>query len=155
TAREEVEKKAAELAADIERMNTANALMQTGREFYRIGDFAKADQLFSRATNARPEHSGTWLARGQVYKALGLGELAREDLAQAASLAPLRLDESGFSYALLCLRAGKRDEFSRAEGAMLNSPELAEPDPFYSLNALRTCVLTGDRPDAVRRVLVT
>src|SRR5262249_31094713 len=53
TAREEVEKKAAQLRSDIESMNTANALMQSGREFRRVGEYAKADQCFSRATSVR------------------------------------------------------------------------------------------------------
>jgi serine/threonine protein kinase/Tfp pilus assembly protein PilF len=152
-AREEVEKKAAELAADIERMNAANALMQTGREFQRIGDFAKADRFFSRATSVRPDHSGTWLARGQLYTSLGLWELAREDYARAAALAPLGLSQNGSYYGFLCLRAGDPEEFGRSRDAMLESPDLAEPDAFYSLTALRTCILTADRPDAVRTIL--
>jgi serine/threonine protein kinase/Flp pilus assembly protein TadD len=153
TATEEVEKKAAELRADIESMNTANGLMQSGREFQRIGDYAKATQFFSRAANVRRDHSGTWLARGQLYKFLGLWELAREDYARAAALAPLGLDDSGFSHAFLSLRVGDRDEFARTRDAMLRSPDIAEPDPFYSNCALRTCILTADRPDAIRSVL--
>src|SRR5262249_17836600 len=37
TAREEVEKKAVQLAADIERMNTANRLLESGHDYARIG----------------------------------------------------------------------------------------------------------------------
>jgi serine/threonine protein kinase/Flp pilus assembly protein TadD len=153
TAREEVEKKAAQLRADIESMNTANGLMQSGREFQRIGDYWKADQYFSRASELRRDHSGTWLERGQLYRSLGLWELAREDYARAAALAPLGLDDSGFSHAFLSLRAGDRDEFARTRDAMLGSPDLAEPDAFHSYVALRTCILTADRPDAIRSVL--
>ena len=93
------------------------------------------------------------MARGQLYLSLGLWELAREDYARAAALAPLGLYWGGFSFAFLCLRAGDRDEYARTRDAMLESLQLAEPDRYYSYGVLRTCMLTGDRPDAIRTVL--
>jgi serine/threonine protein kinase/Flp pilus assembly protein TadD len=151
-AREEVEKKAAELAADIERMNMANRLLESGHEYMRVGGGnLRSYDFYTRATEVRPEHSATWTARAQLCINLGLWHLAAEDLAEAARLKALGADPNGFYRAALCLRYGDQAGFVQMRDSMLES---ADRNYFMNLDwVLRTSVLSPDAPEAVRKAM--
>jgi serine/threonine protein kinase len=87
---EEAEKLALQRADQInqglERLKTANELVDTGRFYIDEVRWDTASEAFTQAIEMRPEHGPAWEGRGALYALLGLWDLAAKDLAQAANL---------------------------------------------------------------------
>jgi tetratricopeptide (TPR) repeat protein len=120
--------RANEISQGLERLKTANELVDTARYYIEEQRWDTAAQAFTMAIDLRPEHGPAWEGRGMLYALLGLWDLAASDLAQAAHL---QEPVTGNRWFLLALTrayvgdvAGYRAAFSRMDellqGATVN-----------------------------------
>jgi serine/threonine protein kinase/tetratricopeptide (TPR) repeat protein len=79
-------RRADEIAQGMERLKSANALVDMARFFTSERRWDDASLAFTSAIEARPDHAPAWDGRGHLYASLGLWDLAASDLARAADL---------------------------------------------------------------------
>ena len=93
--RDAAEERTRAIAHDMEALNTANRLIESGRSHLVASEWAGAESDLSRALTLRPDHSSVWLSRGELYARLGMWDLADTDFRRAS-----RLQEPGSAPAL-------------------------------------------------------
>jgi serine/threonine protein kinase/tetratricopeptide (TPR) repeat protein len=102
------EERANAIARDLETLNKANSLIESGRSHIDFAEWAKAESDLGRALALRPDHSAAWLTRGDLYARLGLLDLAAADFQRAWRLQEPDSVSSLYLHALL--RFALRDE---------------------------------------------
>ncbi len=93
------EERADTIARDLESLNLANDLIESGLAHAVFAEWSRAEAELSQAVKTRPDHSYVWLTRGDQYARLGLWDLAAADFRHA-----LELKEPASTRAL-CLHA--------------------------------------------------
>jgi tetratricopeptide (TPR) repeat protein len=120
------EQRAEEMRRGVEDLQAANRLLERGRFFVDQQRWDDAEAAFTRAIELRPEYATLWSDRGELYRRLGLFELAVRDLDRAFRLqAPERSWVWRF-HALLLWNAqdqeGYRDVARRMRVAFQGTP---------------------------------
>src|SRR5262249_52946496 len=82
-AKQLAEARASAIARDLDRLNTANGLIESGRLHVEVAEWAKAESQFGKAVEYRRDSSHVWTERAGLYLRLGLWDLAAADLAEA------------------------------------------------------------------------
>ena len=93
------EERANTVARDLESLNLANNLIESGLAHAGFAEWSKAEAELSQAVKTRPDHSYVWLTRGDQYARLGLWDLAAADFRHAFQL------KEPASTRALCLHA--------------------------------------------------
>jgi serine/threonine protein kinase/Flp pilus assembly protein TadD len=78
--------RADEINQGLQRLKSANALVDAGRFYIEERRWDDSSAAFTAAIDLRHEHAPAWEGRGMLYASLGLWDLAASDLAQAAEL---------------------------------------------------------------------
>jgi serine/threonine protein kinase/tetratricopeptide (TPR) repeat protein len=152
TARRLAEDRAGQIRQDLQRLETANALLRRGQVF---GDWLcwdDADAALTKAIRLRPEQAALWTARGDLYTRLGLWELAGADLAQAVQLHEPEESPRWYQHALLCLSNGNRNGYRQA-CARMHDRFYGTTNPVSAVELVRAGVLAPD-PDTDAAALV-
>jgi eukaryotic-like serine/threonine-protein kinase len=93
------EERANTIARDLESLNLANDLIESGLAHADFAEWSKAEAELTKAVKTRPDHSYVWLTRGDQYARLGLWDLAAADFQRAFQL------KEPASTRALCLHA--------------------------------------------------
>jgi tetratricopeptide (TPR) repeat protein len=145
------------IARDLETLNRANNLIESGRTQADFSEWAKAEADFTAALKLRPDHSSAWLARGQLYARLHLWDLAAGDFQNAFKLEDLGSLNSLYCNALLRLRVGDEAGFRGFSYRMMKQFDRAtDPRGWESDEIARAYLLAAEpilAPD--RLVLLT
>lgn len=137
------EERADSIARDLERLNTANSLIESGRIHAGFGEWAKADADLSTAVKIRPDHSSGWLTRGDKYARLGLWDLAAADFQRAYQLQEPTSVSALYLHAILCFYVGDVPGYRKICARM--SARFHEPnDPRVCDEMVRACLLVDD-----------
>ena len=146
--------RAREIEQAAERMNEANAALDSGGLYAHHYRWAKAEAEYTRAAQLRPDHSQVFFRRGALYTSLALWDLAADDYARGFAIREPETPSQWYSNALLHLVSGDEAGWRRACGRMLEQfqeridgmigPEQAEEKddvvvPRFLL--VRACVL--------------
>ena len=105
--------------AAAERMNEANAALDSGGLYAHHYRWAAAEAEYTRAARLRPDHSQVFLRRGSLYSSLGLWDLAADDYARAFAIREPDTASLWYNDALLHLVRGDEAGYRRACGRML------------------------------------
>jgi serine/threonine protein kinase/Tfp pilus assembly protein PilF len=136
------EERANEISRDLEKLNRANASIESARSHVDFGEWAKAHADLSEALRLRPDHSSAWLARGDIYARLGLWDQADADFRQAWRLQEPSSINALYLHALLRLytgdEAGYRDICERI---VKKFDSTAQPRPWEKEEIARACLL--------------
>jgi serine/threonine protein kinase/tetratricopeptide (TPR) repeat protein len=134
--------RAEQIGRDLKRLNEANDLIDSGRLYLELGQWAKAESAFTQAVKCRPDHSRVWSERAELYLRLGLWDLGAADYAEAFKIQEPGSAHFFFVHALLRLYLkdtdGYRQICQRAEQRFAGT---AEPmvcnylNGFYRLSA--------------------
>lgn len=146
------EERANTMARELELLNKANSLIESGRFHAQFGEWVKsesspnwtkADSDFTKAVELRPNHSHVWSARGDFYVRLGLWDMAAADLKKAVELREPESATAWYFHALLCLYVGDTAAYQSACRRM--AARFSDSDNGLSLDeTARTCLLTPD-----------
>ncbi len=100
------EERANAASRDLETLNRANRLIESGRNHIDRSELAQAEADLSQALTLRPDHSSVWLTRGEIYARLGLWDLAAADFRRAWDLQEPGSLRSMYAHAVLrfCVR---------------------------------------------------
>ena len=130
------------VAHDLETLNQANGLIDSGRSRVEVSEWAKGEADLSQALTLRPDHSSVWLTRGDIYARLGLWDLAAADFQKAFALQEPGSANSLLSHALLRL-ATRDDEGFRAicERMVKWIDDPADQKAWERNEAVRACLL--------------
>jgi tetratricopeptide (TPR) repeat protein len=147
--------RASAIARDLETLNQANALIESGRNHFDFSEWAKAEADLNRALALRPDHSSAWLARGDVYARARLWDLAAADLQRAYKLQDPGSARSLYLYALLRLRV--RDEAGYRKACQVMVQKFDDPhDPraWEKEEVARACLQVADAALAPDRLVL-
>jgi serine/threonine protein kinase/tetratricopeptide (TPR) repeat protein len=140
------EERASAIARDLETLNKANSLIESGRSHVDFSNWAKADADLTAALKLRPDHSSAWLARGQLYARIHLWDLAAADFQEAFALQGHESIQSLYCCALLSLRVGDLEGFRAFCDRMIKQFERdTDPRGWESEEVARACLL-AERP---------
>jgi len=153
-ARQDAVDNAKKVQDDADRMNAANAALDLGELYAELGQWARADGEFTRATTLRPDHTSVWIGRGNFYARLGLWDLVADDYARAFALRDSDNWLYWYNHALLRLEVGDEAGYRRlcARGLEHFGRTMHGKVPPY---LIRMCNLAPDavpEADPVRRL---
>ena len=153
-AQQEVLAQARKIERAAERMNEANAALDSGGLYAHHYRWAKAEAEYTRAAGLRDDHSQVFFRRGGLYTSLGLWDLAADDYARAFTIREPDTTSQWHSNALLHLVSGDEAGYRRVCGRMLErfhgridgliGPEQAEDKEDVQVTRfmlVRACVL--------------
>jgi serine/threonine protein kinase/tetratricopeptide (TPR) repeat protein len=147
--------RASAIARDLETLNQANSLIESGRNHFDFSEWAKAEADLNRALALRPDHSSAWLARGEVYARARLWGLAAADLQRAHNLQGPGSARSLYLYALLRLRVRDHAGYRRACELMVeNFDNPHDPRAWEKEEVARACLLVPDAALAPDRLVL-
>jgi serine/threonine protein kinase/Flp pilus assembly protein TadD len=135
--------RAAQIAADLKRLNAANALVESGRFHADFWEFAEAEVDFTKALGCAPKSSSVWAERGQFYLRLGLWDLAAADAAKAFQRQEPDSVHSWLFHALLRFQVGDTGGHSQICKRMANRFG-GSTDPVCCETVARACLLGAD-----------
>jgi tetratricopeptide (TPR) repeat protein len=136
----EAEQRATETKQALDQLSAANDLIQSGRFYAEVGQWARAQKDFTRAVKLRGDHSLVWFERGDFYGRLGLWDRAAKDYVAAFELKEPATPRQWFSQALLCAYGGDQDGYRKACAAL--PQRFTEKTYFGAENELiRACTL--------------
>jgi len=147
--------RASAMARDLEALNQANSLIESGRNHFDFSEWAKAQADLNRALALRPDHSSAWLARGEVCARARLWDLAAADVQKAYKLQGPGSARSLYLHALLRLRV--RDEAGYRKACELMVQKFDDPhDPraWEKEEVARACLLVPDAALAPDRLVL-
>jgi serine/threonine protein kinase/tetratricopeptide (TPR) repeat protein len=147
--------RASAITRDLETLNQANSLIESGRNHFDFSEWAKAQADLNRALALRPDHSSAWLARGELYARARLWDLAAADLQRAYELQGPGSARSLYLHALLRLRV--RDEAGYRKACELMVQKFDDPhDPhaWEKEEVARACLLVPDAALAPDRLVL-
>jgi tetratricopeptide (TPR) repeat protein len=136
-------RRADEITDGLQRLKTANELVDTGRFFIGERRWDDASFAFTRAIESRPEHAPAWEGRGQLYASLGLWDLAAADLAQAAELQDLVNATNWLQLALTRAYVGDIDGYRAACARMAERLQGSSVN-LFTIDLVRASVLMPD-----------
>lgn len=145
-ARTDAENKAEEIRRAAERLNRANALVESSRIHAHYQRWADAEKALSQAIELRPDNSLLWTERSQLYLSLGLWDLAQADAAKAWEFGPPRMGVAWHQDALLRLYLGDVEGYRRRLDAMIALMGGGD-DPLTALDVARTAALLPNAVD--------
>jgi serine/threonine protein kinase/Flp pilus assembly protein TadD len=100
-AQELAEGHAEEVRLSLERLKSANALLDRGRFYVIERGWDDAQEAFSQAIGLHPDHVSVWVDRGDLYTRLGLWDLAAADYAREMALREPDTTMRWYQHALL------------------------------------------------------
>jgi serine/threonine protein kinase/predicted Zn-dependent protease len=137
------EERANAIARDLETLNKANNLIESGRSHVDFSEWAKAEADFTAALTLRRDHSSAWLARGQLYGRLHLWDLAAADLQEACKLQNHGSFTSLYCNSLLRLRVGDEAGFRGVCERMIGQFDRdTDPRGWEQEEIARACLLS-------------
>jgi serine/threonine protein kinase/Tfp pilus assembly protein PilF len=140
------EERANAIARDLETLNKANSLIESGRSHVDFSEWAKAEADFTAASRLRPDHSSAWLARGQLYARLHLWDLATADFQRASKPQDNGSVRSLYCHALLCLRMGDEAGYRAVcDGMIQQFDRDTDRRGWESEEIARACLLAPTR----------
>jgi eukaryotic-like serine/threonine-protein kinase len=151
-ARQVAEDRASAIARDLERLNAANGLIQSGRAHADMAEWARAESDLTQAVECRPDSSHVWTERAGLYVRLGLWDRAAADFGRAVERQAPTSTNAWYSYALLCLHAGDADGYRRTCRHMA-AQFAGTTNPIFCDEVARACLLL-DNPVMERQALV-
>jgi serine/threonine protein kinase/Flp pilus assembly protein TadD len=143
-AKQLAEARAEKISRDLEQMNAANALLDSGRFNYLVVvRWAQAERDFTKAVETRPESSAVWFERGTLYARLGLWDLAIADFAKSFERQEPVVTEQWYYHALLRLHAGDTDGYQQICQRM--EKRFGASTDWWACNCLAlACVLSAE-----------
>jgi len=117
-ARQLAEKHAEEVRQELERLKSANALLDRGRWFASQWGWDDAYEAFTQAIQLRPDHVSVWVERGDLYTRLGLWDLAAADYAREMELHKPETTSRWYQHALLRCATGDEEGCRKVARAM-------------------------------------
>src|SRR5262249_30227011 len=146
------EERAGMMAADLERLNAANALIESGRFLADFADWAKAEGEFNKAVELREGNSHAWTARAEFYLNLGLWDLAAADFGRAFQHQLPVSSNYWFRHALLRLFIGDVDGYRRRCRQMFERFEGTQNPQFAHNMASALCLVSDPVVDRAKLV---
>lgn len=148
-ARTSAEQKEQQIAADLDRLNRANGLFESGLRHAVRKDWARALTDYTEATTLRPDNSQVWSDRGVLYLRLGLAEEAAADFNQ---LFRVRLpnEPAWWSFhGILRLHVGDRNGYQAvSRGVWQHFPAPNSPEVVRALTQIATLTPEGSADPA-------
>jgi serine/threonine protein kinase/tetratricopeptide (TPR) repeat protein len=139
------EERASAIARDLETLNKANNLIESGRVHADFSEWAKAEADFTAALKLRPDHSSAWLARGHLYGRLHLWDLAASDFQNAFKREDLGSIDSIYCNALLRLRVRDEAGFREFCNRLIRQfDRAADPRDWERDEVARACLLAAE-----------
>jgi serine/threonine protein kinase/Flp pilus assembly protein TadD len=108
------EKRAEDIQQGLERLKSANALLDRGRWYVDQKQWDDAHAAFTKAIELRPDHVTVWIERGDLYVTLGLWDLAAADFAREVELREPETTFRWYLHALLRLYVGDTEGYHQA-----------------------------------------
>ena len=138
------EGRARQIAQDLERLHTANSLLERSRWYFGERRWDDANASLTRAINLRPEDISPWLWRADLYVHLGLWDLAAADFREVELREP---DDAlrWYQRVLLCRAAGDVEGCRRTARRMRDRFE-GTLDNMFVHEVLRAQFLASSRP---------
>jgi eukaryotic-like serine/threonine-protein kinase len=134
------EERANTIARDLESLNLANNLVESGLAHADFAEWSKAEADLSKAVKTRPDHSYVWLTRGDQYARLGLWDLAAADFQRAFQLKEPASTRALCLHAILSFYVGDAQGYRRVcERMTARLPEAI--DARASAEISRACLL--------------
>jgi tetratricopeptide (TPR) repeat protein len=104
--------------------------LNTGKKFYRTGNYGLAERSFRRAVETHPRDAEAWLGLAASYdqlKRFDLADRAYEQTADIIGQTPELLNNRGFSYML-------RGDYTRARATLLQAQAMDPANPYIQNN---------------------
>jgi tetratricopeptide (TPR) repeat protein len=146
------ENRADEIRQGLERLQSANALLERGRFYAGERRWDDAYAMFTKAIQLRPDHASVWVERGELLTRLGLWDLAAEDYARDFELRETDDTSRWYNFALLRLYHGDVDDYRRLCRGM-REHSIGVGDRHFEMTTASTCAL-APVPDAEGTALV-
>jgi serine/threonine protein kinase/tetratricopeptide (TPR) repeat protein len=130
------------IAHDLETLNLANSLIDSGRNHLDFSEWARAEADINQALALRRDHSSAWVARGEVYARLNLWDLAAADYQQAYALAGPGSARSLYLHALLRLYGQDEAGYRKVCELMIKKfDDPQDPRSWEKEEVARACLL--------------
>ena len=143
TRQKAAEERANEIARNLETLNKANSLIESGRSHLDFSEWAKAEADLNQALGLRRDHSSAWMTRGELYARLNLWDLAAADFQHAFKLQEPATVNSFYLHALLrlhvCDEVGYR---AICELMVMRFDDPGDPQAWEKEEIARACALS-------------
>jgi serine/threonine protein kinase/predicted Zn-dependent protease len=137
------EGRAKEIRLGLERLKTANALLDRGRWYASEGQWDDAHEAFSQAIELHPDHVSVWVDRADLYTRLGLWDLATADYTREMELREPDTTLRWYQHALLRRASGDLEGCRQTVRAMRERFAGTLNDRFVE-EIVRSSVLVSD-----------
>jgi tetratricopeptide (TPR) repeat protein len=134
-----------EIRQGMERLKTANALLERARVYDERQQWDDAAAAYTKAIELRPDHAPAWERRGELYARLGLWELAAEDVAKAAEMQDPADSAHWVNLALLRVHADDIPGYRRVY-ARMSERFRGSSVRHFNLDTIRVGTLATDFP---------
>ncbi len=146
------QERAEEIRRGLERLKTANALLERGRYYTNEKRWDDAHAALTKAVKLRPDHAAVWVELGDLDARLSLWELALVDFARELEVREPDSTSRWYFHALLCLH--QKDEAGyRQVSRRMRQRFRGTANPVFATEVVRTCVLKPS-PGPDRKQLV-
>jgi serine/threonine protein kinase/Flp pilus assembly protein TadD len=133
--------RAEEIRRGLERLKTANALLERGRYYTGERRWDDAHASLTKAVQLRPDHASVWAELSELHVRLGLWDLATADFARELALREPDSTMRWFRHALLRLHLGDVDGYRQVSRRMRQRFRRTS-NAFFITEVVRTCVMS-------------
>jgi tetratricopeptide (TPR) repeat protein len=134
------QKRAEEIRKGLERLKTANALLERVRWYTHEMRWDDAHASLTKAVQLRPDHASVWVELSELHARLSLWELARADLARELELREPDTTLRWYQHAQLRLHLGDVAGYRRVSRRMRRRFR-GTSNMHFITEVVRTCVL--------------
>jgi serine/threonine protein kinase/tetratricopeptide (TPR) repeat protein len=132
--------RAEEIQRGLERLKSANTLLDRGRMFVAAHNWDDAYAAFTKAIQLRPDHVSLWQERGEMHTRLGLWDLAAADIARETELRAPETTWTSYQHAILRSSVGDREGYNQTCRRM-RARFRGTTNELFARDVVRACVL--------------
>ncbi|HEV3341511.1 MAG TPA: protein kinase [Pirellulales bacterium] len=148
------ERQSEQIRDDLERLKTANVLLERSRAYGAESRWDDAHAVLLKAVDLRPDHATAWGDLGDLHARLGLWDLAAGDFEREFKLREADYTWRWYLHALLRLEVGDKEGYRRVASRMRERFR-GTSNVIYLIELARTSVLDSDADsDADRQQVV-
>ena len=136
--------RAEEIRQGLERLVTANTLLERGRWYANEQRWDDAHAALTKAVQLRPDLASAWVERSELLVRLGLWDLAAHDCARELAVREPNFPFRWYCHALLRRYAGDADDY-RQVCRRMGERFRGTPHWHFTSEYVRACLLAPDR----------
>jgi tetratricopeptide (TPR) repeat protein len=146
------EQRAEELRDDLQRLKTANILLDRSRSYVTESRWDDAHAALAKAVQLRRDHSSAWSELADLHARLGLWDLAATDFAREFERREADTPSRWYLHALVRLETGDDDGY-RQVASRMRERFRGTLNPAYLIEVVRASVLKPNPDDDLEQLV--